>query len=249
MLISYQTFAFNGARDALRVTARGRETGGDATVTATLPIRSEATTTVFRFPLSGDWFIGNGPTPHAPHRWALPEEFGFDIVRLGDGGKTHSGAGDRFSDYYAYGAPVLAGADGRVVAVMNTVVEEPAMLQKAGETDEAYGARVQQTQAAIIGKGGPDAAAGNYVLIDHGSGEYSLSAHLQPGSVLVKSGDLVKAGQPVGKLGSSGNSTEPHLHYQVCDRPAVLACAGIPINFGAMKLQAPIQVGDIVTGQ
>jgi len=55
-----------------------------------------------------------------------------------------------------------------------------------------------------------------------------IYAHLKAGSVAVKVGDVVEAGQVLGKLGSSGNSTEPHLHFQVCDRPEPLQCAGIP---------------------
>jgi murein DD-endopeptidase MepM/ murein hydrolase activator NlpD len=204
---------------------------------------------VFRFPLKGGWFIGNGPTPYAPHRWALPEEFGFDIVRTGEGGLTHRGAGDRFSDYYAYGAEVLAGANGRVIAAVNNLPEDPAVMQKAGESDETYAARLGQIQAAFLNQAA-EAAAGNYVLIDHGGGEYSLYAHLQPGSVTVKAGDAVAAGQQIGRLGSSGNSTEPHLHFQVCDQPHVLDCAGIPINFKGVRLPGepyrPIQVGDLV---
>jgi murein DD-endopeptidase MepM/ murein hydrolase activator NlpD len=96
-----------------------------------------------------------------------------------------------------------------------------------------------------------DAAAGDYVIINHGGGEYSLYAHLQPGSVRVKPGETVKAGQPIAKLGSSGNSTEPHLHFQVCDAPAALDCSGIPVNFQGLELPYAdyprvLQSGDVV---
>lgn len=91
---------------------------------------------------------------------------------------------------------------------------------------------------------------GNYVLIDHGQSEFSLYAHLKPGSVRVKPGDQVKAGDVIGNLGSSGNSTEPHLHFQITDKPD-LAGAGIPMNFSNITilwadLPRPIQSGDIV---
>jgi murein DD-endopeptidase MepM/ murein hydrolase activator NlpD len=99
-------------------------------------------------------------------------------------------------------------------------------------------------------QGGPG-IAGDQIIIDHGNGEYSLYAHLKPGSLKVKPGDVVKAGQPIAQMGSSGNSTEPHLHFQVCDRPDPLNCAGIPINFQGYSLPyadypRPIQSGDIV---
>jgi hypothetical protein len=104
-----------------------------------------------------------------------------------------------------------------------------------------------QSQAERLEKG---SILGNYVVIDHGQGEFSLYAHLKPGSVRVKTGDQVKAGNVIGKLGSSGNSTEPHLHFQITDRTD-LRGAGIPMNFSNITilwadLPRPIQSGDIV---
>jgi len=92
---------------------------------------------------------------------------------------------------------------------------------------------------------------GNYVMIDHGKSEYSFYAHLQPGSVRVHKGDRVKAGDLIGKLGSSGNSTEPHLHFHVCDSNDPLMSAGIPVNFSNVTIQwadvpRPIQSGDVI---
>ena len=78
-------------------------------------------------------------------------------------------------------------------------------------------------------------------MIDHGNSEYSLYAHLKPGSVRVKVGDRV----------ASGNSTEPHLHFQVCDAADPLACAGIPVEFQNVTLPfadypRAVQSGDVL---
>ena len=91
-------------------------------------------------------------------------------------------------------------------------------------------------------------------MIDHGNGEYSLYAHMQPGSVHVQVGDRIAAGAELGKLGSSGNSTEPHLHFQVCDAPTPMACAGIPLQFQNVTLPfadypRPLQSGDVVVAK
>lgn len=178
----------------------------------------------------------------------MPEEFGFDLVQLGSNGLSHSGEGTRFSDYYAYGAPVVAAAEGRVKAMVNNVPENPEAVRRPGESDEAYAQRSQQRQVENLQKG---TAAGNYVLIEHGDGVYSVYAHLQPASTKVKVGDAILAGQVLGLLGSSGNSEEPHLHFQVCDRPDPLMCAGIPVDFVNIVLpfaDGPrlLQSGDIV---
>ena len=250
LLITYQTMAFRGQRDALRVTALGQSDGHSVNASASLPVSSALSKTEFRFPLKGVWFVAVGPTPHGGHRWGRMEEFAFDIARFGEGSLSHRGNGEKFSDYYAYGAPVYAAADGKVVAIANDIAEDTAMLRKPGDSDESYGERAQQAQMALLQAGG-SAVVGDHVVIDHGGGEYSMYAHLQPGSVRVKPGEAVKAGQPIGKLGSSGNSTEPHLHFQVCDGPEPLNCSAIPVNFVGLELPyadfpRPLQSGDVV---
>jgi murein DD-endopeptidase MepM/ murein hydrolase activator NlpD len=145
---------------------------------------------------------------------------------------------------------VLAAADGRVISSANDRQEDSSAMQRHNETQEAYFARLQKEQGERLAKG-PTAITGNYVMIDHGKNEYSLYAHLQPGSVGIGVGDQVNAGDVIGKLGSSGNSTEPHLHFHVCDKPDPLMCAGIPVNFSNITIQwadlpRPIQSGDVV---
>jgi murein DD-endopeptidase MepM/ murein hydrolase activator NlpD len=250
LLISQQPFAYRGKRDELRVRAHVRVNGQDEETAATLPIVSGVAKSAFHFPLEGVWFAAVGPTMHTGHRWALPEEFAYDIAKLGQGGLSHRASRTRFTDYFAYGATVLAAADGVVVTAMDDQQENSAMLRGPKESEAAYGERVQKMQADLLTRGARG-IAGNYVVIDHGSGEYSVYAHLQPGSVRVKAGNRVTRGAPLGKLGSSGNSTEPHLHFQVCDSPDALSCAGIPVDFQNVTLPyadypRPLQSGDIL---
>jgi len=250
MLISQQPFAWRGQRDSLVVRAHQRVGGKDVAATGTIRIDSAVAKTRFRFPLKGRWFVAVGPTMHTGHRWVLPEEFAYDIARLGQDDLSHRGSGARFEDYYAYAAPVLAAGDGVIAVAMDDQPENPAALRRPTESLEKYGARVQEIQAGLLAKG-VSGIAGNYVMIDHGNSEYSLYAHLKPGSVRVKVGDRVAAGTPLGKLGSSGNSTEPHLHFQVCDAADALACAGIPVEFQNVTLPfadypRALQSGDVV---
>jgi murein DD-endopeptidase MepM/ murein hydrolase activator NlpD len=75
------------------------------------------------------------------------------------------------------------------------------------------------------------APLGNYVILRHAGGEFSHYAHLKQGSVRVKAGDTVKQGQGIAQLGQTGNTTEPHLHFQLTDGPDPLYSRGVPIRF------------------
>ena len=56
---------------------------------------------------------------------------------------------------------------------------------------------------------------GNYIIIMHRDGLYTLYAHGQPGSIAVSQGQYVTQGQQIMRVGNSGNSTGPHLHFEV----------------------------------
>lgn len=250
VLVSGQVFAFSGARDMLRVRVHGKVKNSATEISSTVPIRSDFAKNTYIFPLRGVCYVGWGASFHTGHRWAIPEEFALDIARVGGDGLTHKGDGTGFEDYYAYGADVLAAADGQVTGAFNDQPEDPAAMQRPGESQEAYFTRLQKEQSGRLTKGNA-AVTGNCVMIDHGKSEYSFYAHLQKGSVRVHVGDKVKAGDVLGKLGSSGNSTEPHLHFHVCDKADSLMSAGIPVNFSNVTIQwadvpRPIQSGDIV---
>jgi hypothetical protein len=156
----------------------------------------------YRLPFQGWWWVGNGgPDPETSHSWdVLGQRFAYDFVIRDEEGKTHRGSGRPLEDYYAFGAPVCAPADGVVVAVQNR------------HRDCPWPGFVDPLAWSI---------AGNYVLIRHEGGEYSLLAHLKRGSVRVRPGQWVRAGEVVGECGNSGHSTEPHLHFQFLDRPNV----------------------------
>lgn len=252
MIVVQEVFAYDRPRDELRVSVRGVSGGHPVAASASVPILPGFARSRFVFPLSGVWYVGVGPGFHTPHRAHPSEEFALDIGQLGAGARTYRGRGLNLRDYYAYGASVLAAADGRVVRTHDGQAEDPGAIQRPGETPDAYLARHAAELDKGVASADPNWAMGNYVMVDHGGGEYSIYAHLQPGSVGVKVGDQVRAGAVLGKLGSSGNSTEPHLHFQVCDRPDPLLCAGVPVAFDDLTIlwadgPRALQSGDIVT--
>lgn len=71
------------------------------------------------------------------------------------------------------------------------------------------------TSTALRRSDGSYKSYGEYIVISHGDGTMTLYAHMQPDSRTVSPGDQVSQGQVIGKVGTTGNSTGPHLHFEV----------------------------------
>lgn len=180
-------------------------------------------------PLRGEgWLAGNGPGNTSGHRRAMipvdgavhiAQRFAIDWVQIWPEGGTFKGDRLDNKNYRCYGVEALAVADGVVVAVKDGIPENiPGVNSRA----------VPITLETI---------GGNHVILDLGSGRYAFYAHLQPGKIPVKLGDKVKLGQPVGLVGNSGNSTEPHLHFHISDANSPLGSDGLPYIFPNFEVQ------------
>ncbi|MCY7366180.1 MAG: M23 family metallopeptidase, partial [Frankiaceae bacterium] len=79
------------------------------------------------------------------------------------------------------------------------------------------GARVSATDDGYVTYAGPASGYGTLVVISHGTvgGRDLSSAYAHMGRISVRAGQLVTRGQPVGSIGNEGNSTGPHLHFEV----------------------------------
>jgi murein DD-endopeptidase MepM/ murein hydrolase activator NlpD len=166
----------------------------------------------YTLPFKGTWWVANGgPDASTSHSWDLVgQRYAYDFVITDDGGKSYRHDGRQVEDYYAFGAPVLAPADGIVVAIQNR------------HRDCPWPGIIDPLAWSILG---------NYVLIRHADSEYSLLAHLRRGSLRVRPGDRVLRGQMLGECGNSGHSTEPHLHFQVQDHPNFFLAASLPVRY------------------
>lgn len=250
VFVPYRPFLYKGKATALRITATARDANGQPVERSRdVPI-AQRLATGYRFPLRGTWYVAASASFHTAHRWNVAEEFAYDLIRLTADGRTYRSRGTRLRDYAAYAQPVFAARAGRVVRVLDGVGEDTQLLRRPDEAQAPYMERVIRTQATLI-TNAPATIPGNHVVIDHGNGEYSIYAHLVPGSIPVKTGAEVKAGDTIGRLGHSGNSTEPHLHFQVCDGPDPLYCAGIPVHFDDLDIPVSdmpraLQAGDMV---
>jgi murein DD-endopeptidase MepM/ murein hydrolase activator NlpD len=157
-------------------------------------------------------------------RIETPETFAIDWVRLEDG-KLSYGDGAANEQHYAFGADVLAVADGVVVSVRNGMPEEtPSKPTVAVHEPGDYG--------------------GNHVILQLATNVYAAYAHMQPGSITVKLGDSVKAGDRIGKLGNTGNSTAPHLHFGLLDRPDFFGGRSLPFVFESFAYAGTAVGGD-----
>jgi murein DD-endopeptidase MepM/ murein hydrolase activator NlpD len=175
--------------------------------------------TVIAPPLSGEgWFNANGccePTPHRSFRtaadglrFATPETFAIDWVQL-RGGRLFEGDGTKNEQYFAFGAEVRSATYGEVVVVRDGRPEEtPNNDTKNVVLEQDFG--------------------GNHVAVRVRPGVYAFYAHLQPGSIDVGVGDTVETGQRIGELGNTGNSTQPHLHFELSDGPDPLTSNSLP---------------------
>ncbi len=151
----------------------------------------------FRFPFDGLWYTSwGGPDELLNYHVVTPSQrHAFDFLVWKDG-STYTGDGTVPEDFYAYGQPLLAPADGTVV----TVVDGWPDVQPYYERDEKH-------------------PLGNHVVIQVADDAYLFIAHLQAGSLLVAEGDTVVAGQEIGRVGNSGNTTEPHIHIHLQNTP------------------------------
>jgi hypothetical protein len=139
----------------------------------------------------------------------VPARFAIDWVRLNQAGKPTDGAPDDFGRWLGFGVDVLAVANATVVAVRDSYPDVLTRERPAKWTD--------------------DDVSGNYVGLRLSSGRFAFYEHLQRGSVRVKVGDSVRAGQPIARLGRSGvNSSGPHLHFHVGSDPSTIASQGRP---------------------
>jgi murein DD-endopeptidase MepM/ murein hydrolase activator NlpD len=154
------------------------------------------------------------------------ESYAIDFVAVNQNGLGFTGDGSRLDEYFYYGVDILAAKGGKVV--------------------EAVDGLPDQIPNQDSGSPSVDDAAGNHIIVDMGDGQYALYAHLKPYSLTVQVGDTVTDGQKLGLLGNSGNTTGPHLHFQVMDRPSALKANGLPFVFNRFTLTG--LVSDSVLG-
>jgi hypothetical protein len=185
---------------------------------------------VIRPPLKGNGWLATTacckPNVHRDERIAIDgvrietgETFAVDWAKVKND-RLFDGDGKRVEQYYGFGEDVLAVADGTVVSIHDGMPDQTPFVFMVPQSKSDYG--------------------GNNVILEIARNVFAWYAHLRQGSLAVKVGDAVKAGAPIAKLGNSGPSEGPHLHFGLIDRPDAIAGRSLPFVFDSFTLVGAI---------
>lgn len=186
------------------------------------------------FGKGGGWAAVSTPENDSLHRrtmmalhgqFHISQRYAIDWVLTDDKHHYFQGDGSKLTDHYCYGVPALAVADGTVMDLQDGLAEGP-----PSQSERPYPIT-------------PRTIGGNWVALEIAPGRYAMYAHMQPGSLRVKKGDKVRRGQPLGLIGNSGNTTAPHLHLHVSDRPDWVDAEGVPYQFQAFRRLGTFTIG------
>ena len=195
---------------------------------------------VVDFPLRGErWVAVNTPGDRIPSHGTdmLGQRFAYDLLQVDSrrGLRDHPAGmlrrlivGVRTRECYAWGAEIYAPFDGEIVRASDGVPErswihplrELVLVLKNAATFSA-------DQLPLI--------LGNHVIMRNGD-VFAGFAHLVPGSVVVQAGHTVRREDLLGRVGHTGNSTSPHLHFQLMDSPELMTAKGLPCAFRSYEV-------------
>ncbi|MHC2997726.1 M23 family metallopeptidase [Microbacterium sp. HJ5] len=197
---------------------------------------------VVEFPLRGEgWVAVTTPAARVPSHGVdlLGQRYAYDFVKVDDRPGIHvhpastfraSTVGGRTDECYAWGATIHAPFDADVVAAVDGVAERSwinPFREAARQIWNGITFRPEKIPSIL----------GNHVILRAGD-VYAGFAHLAPGSLAVAAGDRVRTGDVLGRVGHTGNSTSPHLHFQLMDSADLMAARGVACAFAAYDVRA-----------
>ncbi|MEU3895862.1 M23 family metallopeptidase [Streptomyces sp. NPDC045251] len=197
-------------------------------------------------PVTGRWSALNSPADRTPSHGihAYGQTFAIDLVAEPEPGARPGfralwPVARRNHHFPAFGAPLVAVADGTVVRTDDGQRDHlsrnslPALLY------------LMLVEGSVRELGGVCRIIGNHLVLDLGDGTYAMYAHVRRGSFAVREGDRVRAGQVLARCGNSGNSTEPHVHFQLMDGPDPDTARGVPFTWQGVGVPRNGEVFDV----
>lgn len=190
------------------------------------------------FPLRGEWLSPNTPGARIPSHGTnrLGTRYAYDFIQV-DWGRLGLPAyrvslahylllGVPLKDYFCWGKVIYAPCHGTIIQAEDGDTERPRTnlwldLSKAYKNAHFFDPEKDSIRSV----------AGNYIIMECGEGVYAALVHLQTGSIQVTPGQRVKKGEVIGRVGHSGNSLAPHLHFQLMDSSDMLTANGLPCGF------------------
>lgn len=186
-----------------------------------LPVVTYKSKNPYIFPLKGSISACGNYNCLLDHRQHYSMEFAIDMAQYNKEQKLCYKEDMKEEDYIVFGKEILAIAEGVVVACYSSF----AMVSSWN----------WQERKPYIEQYGLAAQCGNYIVLEHDNGEYSFYGHLIKDSLTVSLGDKVTQGQPMARVGHTGLSNCPHLHFQLMDGPDFLSSRGLPCTFINIK--------------
>jgi murein DD-endopeptidase MepM/ murein hydrolase activator NlpD len=195
-------------------------------------------TVILDFPLKGTWITPNTPGKRVPSHGTTKygETYAYDFVKVDVNSKIdkfynvsllrYLFRGAKLDECFGWGSEIYAPCDGEVVIAEDGVVERnPVKLTNDIKYMRDVTTRFENGMAEYR------EVAGNYIILKIDNNVYALFAHIKKGTIKVKEGQRVKRGDVIGNVGHSGNSTAPHLHFQIMDNPDPMYANGLPCAF------------------
>jgi len=172
---------------------------------------------LIELPVRGTWVAGHAGASVATnyHNAIKAQKYAIDIMRVDEKGRFYTNDGNELEEVFSFGEPVYSPVDGIVVALVDTLPNSEITLAPSDSLNPA----------------------GNHVVIEFETDRYVFLAHLEPNTISISKGDTIRAGDFIGTIGNSGNTSWPHLHMHIQDLPTIdnQNATGFPFRFKKME--------------
>ncbi len=184
---------------------------------------------VIQCPVKGQWSFLNPPGHHPDAK---------DFVAVDENAKPYKGLGLlmhllgrlKASTVFSWEEPVLSPFDGTIIKIVNDCEDRMRLSLISDVYSGLFLGKQEYAEDA-------NEFFGNHVIMQASKGVYALFAQLRQSSIQLREGDKIKTGALIAKIGNSGNSVQPHLHFQLMKENKPLTADPLPFVFSSYETQ------------